>query len=501
MPTAQSYFEVDKDGLAEVVRRRHPGFIFAELLANAFDQPGTTHVSVSHEPVPGKALVDITVRDNDPTGFEDLRDAYTLFRYTKKRKDAQVRGRFNLGEKEFLSICKEASITTTIGQVVFKDDTRTVNRRNKTEKGTEVKALVKMTRDDYESAVEFLEMIIPPEHIEVDIGGGTLTRPETGRGLVISRIVGDFETTLPTEIEDEESGGLRKTARKTRVVVSTVPKHRESAWIFEMGIPVCEIPDDEWDIDVQQKVPLSRDRDSVTPGYLLKLRVAALNNCYDELDEDAAAESWVTEAVSDKNVDEDAFSAAMTKRFGEDAVVYDPSDPEANSRAASEGRQVIHGRTIPKGAHDNVKRFTTFRPAGQVIPTSKAQFSSNGKPFEIKNYTPEMGEFCAYVKWLAGKLLGKDWIRVAIGNSQQNYGACFGEGSCLFNLRRLGRRWFQTWKSNLVNVNDLIIHEFAHDIAEDHLSDGYHKACTKLGAKLAQLVFEEYDEYAERVQE
>ena len=37
-------------------------------------------------------------------------------------------------------------------------------------------------------------------------------------------------------------------------------------------------------------------------------------------------------------------------------------------------------------------------------------------------------------------------------------------------------------------VNALLIHELAHDRVMDHLSDGFHKECCRLGAKLVQFV-------------
>jgi len=46
----------------------------------------------------------ITVADDAPDGFCDMRDAYTLFKETYKRKDPIKRGRFNFGEKQVLAM-------------------------------------------------------------------------------------------------------------------------------------------------------------------------------------------------------------------------------------------------------------------------------------------------------------------------------------------------------------------------------------------------------------
>jgi hypothetical protein len=505
MSGAANWFVVDREGLAATVRRRHPGFIFGELVANSLDQKGTSNVRVEHEAIPGKPQVAITVTDDDPTGFADLQDAFTLFRRTPKRKDAKVRGRFNLGEKEFLSICVSAQIRTTIGTVYFNENgTRRIRREEKTTEGTVVTATVKMTRQDYEKAVEFLDMIIPPEGVNLSVHDGetltSMTQPrkkDDVNAWMGESVVGDFEVILPTEIEDEE-GDLRKTKRKSRVLVYTVPEHREEPWLFEMGIPVCPLPEDAWDIDIQQKVPLARDRDSVTPAYLQALRVAVVNNCHDDIDEDTAKSGWVTAAIEDDDIEAEAFTYVVHERFGEDAVVYDPSDHEANSRAAAAGRQIIHGGALPKGAHDNRKRFDTFQSAGAAFPTQKAVFGPGGHNITVDNKTKAMLALIQYTKWLALKLMDVT-LRADVVRSKQGFVACYGQKQMLYNLRVLGRHWFSGWQKNLARTHELIIHEFAHEYEEDHLSDGYHEACCQLGAKLADLMLEEPEEVMERV--
>jgi hypothetical protein len=501
--TKSTWFEVDREGLAQTVRRRHPGFIFAELVANSLDQKGTTRVIVSHEPVPGKSLIDVRVEDNDVTGFADLQDAFTLFRRTPKRADVAVRGRFNLGEKEFLSICQEARIETTIGTVFFKDDgSRKVYQTEKfrRQSGTVVTALVKMTREDYAKAVEFLGMVIPPEDVTVLVGGCMVGQDEEWEHNQLGSrrvVIGEFTTTLPTEIEDEE-GDLRRTARKASVIVSEVPEGRDVPWLFEMGIPVCEIPDDKWDVNIQQKVPLARDRDSVTPGYLQKIRVAVVNNCHEELEEEDASQGWVTEAIADEDVDEEAFTSVVHTRFGEDAVIYDPSDKEANQTAAAHGRQIIYGGALPKGAHDNRKRFDTYQSAGQEFPTPKVSVEMSFDPEDAVDYTPEMEALIAYTVWLADRLMGVK-VRVDIVDNGSGFLAAYGDRTLLYSLKSLGKKWFKKWNQDLVETHRLIIHEFAHEYEESHLSYEYQNACCKLGAKLTQLALDHPEEFAERL--
>ena len=93
-----NWFDVDKAGLAKLMAGRPKAFIVFELLQNAWDQ-NITEVDVTIESVPGTRNAQIAVIDDAPDGFADLRDAYTLFAESRKKANAEQRGRFNLGEK------------------------------------------------------------------------------------------------------------------------------------------------------------------------------------------------------------------------------------------------------------------------------------------------------------------------------------------------------------------------------------------------------------------
>ncbi len=104
-----NWSNVDKAGLAKLMAGRPKAFIVFELLQNAWDQ-NVADVEVTVEPVPGTRNAQITVIDDDPDGFADLRDAYTLFAESRKTANAAQRGRFNLGEKLVLALAKSAWI-------------------------------------------------------------------------------------------------------------------------------------------------------------------------------------------------------------------------------------------------------------------------------------------------------------------------------------------------------------------------------------------------------
>ena len=54
-----------------------------------------------------------------------------------------------------------------------------------------------------------------------------------------------------------------------------------------------------------------------------------------------ANETWIKEATSSEDIEEDAFNKLMDLRYGKKSVVNDPSDPEASKIAASKGYIVM----------------------------------------------------------------------------------------------------------------------------------------------------------------
>lgn len=468
-----NWFEVDKEGLAKLLERRGKGWVLAELLQNAWDAPGTRHVDLVLEPIAGRPLCKLTVADDSPAGFKNLADAFTLFGESVKKTNPSLRGRFNLGEKLVLALCTEASISTTSGTVTFAaDGTRRSTSRGAQAKGTFFSATVRMTRDEMNEALAAVRSYIPPAGIETTVNGQALAERKPLRRL---------EATLPTEMADEE-GVLRRTRRRTVLSVHR-PLEGMPGRIYEMGIPIVETGD-TFDIDIGQKVPLSLERDSVTPAYLRDVRVAVLNAANDLIDAEAASQPWVNDALADEKADEGAVASIVRSRFGEKVVSYDPSDPEANSRAISQGYRVVPGGTFSRDQWDNIRRSGAVLPAGKVTPTPKP-FSPDGDPAEVVDATPSMDAFAEFCKELARHLMGKE-ISVDYFKTF-NGAAAYGGQRLSFNVSRLGKAWFEEIGAKQL---DLVIHEFGHEYSHDHLSDSYYKALTRLGGQSTRLALD-----------
>lgn len=466
------WFEVDKEGLGRLLARRGIEFAVFELIQNAWDEQATEVRVVMFPESRGRVM--LTVEDDNPNGFDDLRHAFTLFADSKKKADPKKRGRFNLGEKLVLALAERASIATTTGTVRFGKTGRSLSHECRND-GSEVVVVLPMSKEEQARVGKEVSRLIPPAEIRTFFNGAELKPRPVLREIAMS---------LPTEVADGE-GYLRRTVRTTKVrVYDALPG--EEGTLYEMGIPVVETGD-RWHYDVQQKVPLNLDRDNVPPSYLRTLRTYAFSDLHALTSAEDCNATWVRDALTDERVSVEAVKTAVEKRFGKKVVAFDPSDPEANKLAVSEGYKVVYGNQMSKSEWENVRKADAIKPAGAVTPSPKP-FSPDGVPLKLldeEKWTPEMKAVIKYARRLAKALLGHDiGIRMA-NDSGWGFEASYGPSGVLtLNYARLGRDWFCDITDEVV---ELLLHEFGHEYETDHLSAGYHRALCRLGAKMRRL--------------
>ena len=476
------WFEVDRDGLRDLVAGRDYGFVANELLQNAFDED-VSRVVVEVSAL-RRGVVSVIVSDDSPNGFARLDHAWTLFASSKKKVDPTKRGRFNLGEKFVLAIAEFATIASTTGTVVFDEKGRRHYPERKTAIGSTIEVALRVDANQRVEIVQAIRRIIVPDGVELVLVDG-IAGPET---LPSRSPIAIARENLPTVVASED-GVLRSTRRMTTILVYPTVEGREG-WIYELGIPVAKTGD-LYDYDVRQKIPLGTDRETVSPAFLRDVRAAALDATRSRITPEDAISDWVSDALESKNVESETVRVVMNARFGKDRVAFDLSDPEANRIAASKGYTVVHGGSLSASAWENVRLAGDLPPAGRITPSPKP-YSPDGTP--LNDIPPEkvsegMRRVSMLAQAVARLVLEGKKIRVRfVSESNWPFAATYGPnpGTLVLNVARLGRSFFE--HPDATEILDLLIHEFGHEYESNHLSVGYYDALTKIGARLAIAV-------------
>jgi hypothetical protein len=475
----KNWFSVDKQGLARLLERKGKEFVLFELIQNGWDEAGVTKVGVSLE-YQGRNRAVLVVEDDARDGFKDLSHSFTLFADSAKKTNPEQRGRFNLGEKLVLAVSDEVTICTTNGGIRFDAEGRH-KLRVRQPVGSRIECLLRLTADECQAIEGNVRKLISPEQIATVFNGQRL-EPRSP--------LEKFTATLPSEVANGD-GLLRRVNRATTIRLYPVLPG-ETALLYEMGIPVVETGD-RWHYDIGQKVPLTLDRENVPPGFLRQVRVAVFNRMHDQLGVEDVNSEWAEAAVASPDCRAEAVESYLGKRFGVKRVSFDPSDPEANKLAVSQGYTVVHGSMMSGGAWSNAKAAGAIQPAGQVTPGPKVwtgEDDPNAIPFEDwiaeSKWTQGMREIATFAERVANKVLSRRIVVKFCATPHHLGGASYGPGGELvFNKFRLGADWFEHGITE--NVVQLVIHEFGHQFSPDHLSADYHEALCRIGGKMFLL--------------
>jgi len=474
MKLNSSWFDVSKAGLAKLREGSPKSAMVMELVQNCWDTNATI-CDITIEKL-GNGLYELEVADDDPNGFKDLSHAYTLFAESEKKTQATKRGRFNIGEKLVLALCQMACIESTTGTVVFhQNDTRQENPKNTIPVGSRFTGQIRMNQRDVQEIRDALFSLLPPSTCKTTFNGEQVPCRDTPYQI---------QVTLPTVIGDDE-GVLRPSRRKTTVEIHEV-EGLEEPMIYEMGIPVVA-SGDKYHVNVMQKIPLTLDRTNVTPAFLRDIRHAVAEAMRTQITVDDANQTWVREAAANPDASPALVRTVFESRFGKDAVVYDPSDPEANKRALDAGRRLVYGSQMNKEEWNNVRQVEGLAPAaGKVFFQHRIDHDPEGREWtHVKVVTPGMLKVAQFCRWFAENAL-QVFIQVDfLAEPTQGFAACYGGRRLAFNVGRMGAAAFENGLTE--SLIDLIIHELAHEKAMDHLSEGYYKACTMLGARCTAL--------------
>jgi hypothetical protein len=466
------------------------------MVSNAWDED-ITQVEVSLTCPDESGLSWLRVTDNSPTGWADLSHSHTMFAESMKKGKSEKRGRFNAGEKDVLALAIEAKLTTVTGQVLFNEDgTRTEGTETR-EIGSEFAAKFQLTLDEYEHICNQAKLLIPPKGITTIFNGTPVKHRKP---------CGSFTESLPTPLADKE-GRMYNGERKTLVnLYRKLPG--EVAMIYEMGIPIVELGDDKWHVNVMQKVPLSRDRDNVNPSYLRKIRQGALNEKYKELTTtDDAAAVWVRDAVASPKSSDEAVVHVMNTRFGDKHVSRDVNDKGSANEAVSQGHKIVEGGALtgPEWARykaiKDEKGDSVLKTSAEVAPTDTVGPLALSLIIPPADWTPAMRSYASLVEVISPKLIGRLVTVRYIDDEDVHFEGCFNKGFRGIKSKKGFTREWGLMTVNLAYVNpesnferySLLLHELAHDkvYSNDHLHHDFYDTVNELGAKLAVLIQDE----------
>lgn len=469
------WFEVDVAGMREFHGARKGWQLAKELVSNSFDEDVSfCQFDLTHD----GTCAHLTVEDDGP-GFRDVADAYTLLGSTYKRARPDLRGRFNLGEKEIIAVSSSATVETAGRRIIFAENGERLEEQSDRKRGTRVELVLPWSQAKIERTITRMKRLLPPKNVKYTVNGTVVPYRESYK---------TFEASLETVLL--EHGVMRKTVRKTMVHLHK-PSFGDRPMLFELGIPIQAI-DCGFHIDVQQKIPMNPNRDAVKPHYLKHLYAEVLNHTVDEVPEDKISQEWVRQAVEDKRTAPEVVKQ-MKKKFGEKALLWS-NDTQSNEKAVEAGYDLIRPKTLSPTERERFVEVGGLKHASDI-------FSSNGegddRSKEVKA-NEDMQQIATYTKQLAIALVSRD-IRVRFYSKfGEGVAASYNQaiGTLSFNVATLGYEWFK--QGVTADTTAVILHEVAHEARDPDYAHGpvYRRNLETLAGKAVMLALEQLNVFS-----
>jgi len=155
---SNSWFEVDKAGLAKIVAARGKVFVLYELLQNAFDEDGVTEIAVRFEPIPGRPRLcwrSLMILSMASAGSRTPGRSSPLIQKSHARS-AQVQFGREVG-----ALAVRGSAPHFHHRIGAFHCQRAPKRAGKANEGTLFKARMKMSREEFEQACHDVVKVIP----------------------------------------------------------------------------------------------------------------------------------------------------------------------------------------------------------------------------------------------------------------------------------------------------------------------------------------------------
>ena len=451
-PAPTGRFAVSESGMRELNSGRQPWDLVKELIQNAWDEaPFATECRVTVETQPDGDTTMVTVQDNGP-GFNDIADAYTPMGHTRKRLDPTKRGRFNIGEKNVISVALEARVETVGHTVTFPRPGSREVKDNARTKGTVVWVLMPWDTRQSDELVAMLQRFRPPINCRLFVNDCEVSP----RPAIAIR-----SAALQTVAQNAPGEPVRTTQRSTEIHFIEPHHAITERWLYEMGIPVQTI-ECPWDVDVMQKVPMGQERNTVSEAYLNRIYAEALNERHKTLKSDEFTFEWVKRAFNHPQINDEAIQSIRIGRYGTNTV-FASLDPEADRRAKEAGYEVINHGDLSGKERESFRKNAGVKDADEVFPTP---------PPPQNDYPPEPdSDQARFAEWVI-EIAGYCGIRAAVRyfNEPNNKRLADCEVSTTtpilrFNEAHLDETFFQPPYESTKHY-DLLLHEIGHALAD-----------------------------------
>ena len=451
MPTGR--FEVSEAGMRELNGNRQPWDLVKELVQNAWDEaPFATECRVTVETQAGGNATMVTVQDDGP-GFSDIADAYTLMGHTKKRLSPKKRGRFNVGEKDVISVAIEAEVETVGRTVTFPPEGSRREIANSRTKGTVVRVLMPWNEEQSCELVAMLQRFRPPANCRLFVNDAAVPHQPAKTAP---------SATLQTVVQDDPGKPMRTTQRQTEIHVAEPLGANGEGWLYEMGIPV-RVLDCPWDIDVMQKIPMGQQRDAVSEAYLNRIYAEVLNSTHGMLKREEFGRQWVKRAIEHPQIKPEAVQATMRERYGSTKAVLATLDGDANLRASEAGYGVVNPGGLSEKEKSALRKHAGVRPSDEVFPTP---------PPPRTYYDPEPGSNQArFAQWVTemadhcGLTANVRYFSEPDNARLADCSAATANPTLRFNEARLGDPFFQPPYGSAEHW-ELLFHELGHAMSD-----------------------------------
>ena len=469
---------VDPEGVKRTVRERGEVTLLDELVQNALDTVvhGTTEITVEISS-PGTNRVQVVVTDNSPLGYSDLSQALVWFAESEKRNDSGLRGFMNVGDKLCVEYCTEGLIRSTTGSILIEGDRAVQSGRRKTDVGTIVDMTFPVSKAVMAEMLQRARQYLIPEAVEVYVNGELL--PTSAPAQSTSAKLRVYRGT------DVDGMNVMREVTKNVELHLYEPDGR-GAWIYVLGIPVQRAEELPFTVDVRDRLKAEVKRDQVPPQAFHRIKVALADVLADKLTQEDFS-TWARPQIVEEASD-DVVRHMVVSTYGADAMIENPFDKSANTRAYEEGRTVIPRAGLTPTVRDRVKTINTVDPS--FAPTTSSEYGTTtgealGLAIPEAQWSPRAREVVAYARRLFEYLFPGHGLSVSLhdGVAAADCVACMGHGGRTGHLS-INRDW--DWFNDRQEVLDTLIHEFAHYAAPDkEHQKAWGEACAAIGASVA----------------